>query len=160
MAPFDEMSPIYTITLFPHRYSLDRYFLRRRTSVDRRIRGYMPKGGIPGHSPQVLVSPARVPDQRLFRPGHQASSSGAGPASGPASAGRSGQALQGNVPGPGRTGTCLWAYRLKSSREISGEDTMNRSAARSTAASRSSHAGVMRMRSTRRIRTWATSPTM
>jgi len=149
--PFGKRSPIYTTTPFPPRYTQEGYFLRRRSPVDRWFRGCRQGGGIPVLGQQIPVSPAQMPDHQIFLPG---------PVQTPAADCRTGRTPRANSQTPGRTGTILLVYRLKSSREISGEDAMNRSAARSAAASRSSHSGVMRMRSTRRIRTWATSPTM
>ncbi len=67
--PFNKRSPIYNIIPLPNLYSPDRCSLRRRPSVDRQIRGSLVGGGIPALSPQIPVSPAWIPDHRIFRSG-------------------------------------------------------------------------------------------
>jgi hypothetical protein len=65
-ALFGKRRPVYRITSFPDLYSPEWDFLRLIPSLDRRIRGYLVGGGRAGLSPQILVSPARIPDCRIF----------------------------------------------------------------------------------------------
>ena len=113
IAPFGKRGLIYDLTPLPPPHARKREFLRRSPLVVRWFRECGQGGGIPGLSLLIPVSPARVPDPRIFlpKPLRLPASFVPGAVPGQAWGSRSGRAPRANVQARGRTGTILSAYR-------------------------------------------------